>query len=172
METPARSSSTTRYCCSTKASPPAAAAILLRVMAHEVAHHWFGDLRHARVVGRHLLNESFAEWMGVKIARPSCGPELGSRADLVYSATYRHGRGLETRRRPMHQASPTTAQISSTFDSITYQKGGSVLSMVESYLGEETFRDGVRSHLQRHQHGVATSGEFFEALSAAAKQQR
>jgi aminopeptidase N len=70
----------------------------------------------------------------------------------------------------MHQAVTDNAQISSTFDSITYQKGGSVLSMVESYLGEATFREGVRSHLQRHQHGIATSSEFFEALSAAAKQ--
>jgi aminopeptidase N len=150
-------------------SPPAQQRSFYEVMAHEVAHHWFGDLVTPAWWDDIWLNESFAQWMGVKIA-DQLRPDLGSRAGLVYSATYAMDVDSKRAGRPMRQAVTDNAQISSTFDSITYQKGGSVLSMVESYLGEGTFREGVRGHLQRHQHGIATSSEFFAALSVAAKQ--
>jgi len=150
-------------------SPPAQQRSFYEVMAHEVAHHWFGDFVTPAWWDDIWLNESFAQWMGVKIA-DQLRPDLGSRAGLVYSATYAMGVDSKRAGRPMHQAVTDNAQISSTFDSITYQKGGSVLSMVESYLGEQTFREGVRAHLRSHGHGIATSSEFFEAMSAAAKQ--
>jgi aminopeptidase N len=107
--------------------------------------------------------------MGVKIAY-ELRPDLGSRADLVDSTTYAMNVDSKRAGRPIHQPVSDNAQIASTFDAITYVKGGSVLSMIESYLGEETFRQGVQLHLRRHTHGVATSAEFFEALSEAAKQ--
>lgn len=150
-------------------SAPVQQRDFFEVVAHEVAHHWFGDLVTPAWWDDIWLNESFAEWMGVKIA-DQLRPDLGSRALLVDSAT--DAMDVDSKRvgRPMRQPITDNAQISSTFDSITYQKGGSVLSMVESYLGEAAFQQGVRDHLQRHEHGIATSGEFFAALSAAAKQ--
>lgn len=151
------------------ASPPAQQRDFYEVMAHEVAHHWFGDLVTPAWWDDIWLNESFAEWMGVKIA-DQLRPDLGSHAGLVSSAAYAMDVDSKRAGRPMRQPITDNSQISSTFDSITYQKGGGVLSMVESYLGEDTFRAGVRQHLRRHEHGTATSDEFFAALSMAARQ--
>ena len=151
------------------ASPPAQQRGFYEVMAHEVAHHWFGDLVTPAWWDDIWLNESFAEWMGVKIA-DQLRPDLGSRAGLVYSAAYAMTVDSKRAGRPMHEPVTDNSKISGLFDSITYQKGGSVLSMVESYLGEEAFRQGVRDHLRRHQHGIATSGDFFAALSNVAQQ--
>jgi len=137
--------------------------------AHELAHHWFGDLVTPAWWDDIWLNESFAEWMGVKIA-DELRPDLGSHAGLVDSATYAMDVDSKRSGRPIHQPIADSAQIASTFDSITYVKGGAVLSMMESYLGEQTFRQGVQLHLRRHENGVATSAEFFNALSDAAQQ--
>ena len=137
--------------------------------AHELAHHWFGDLVTPAWWDDIWLNESFAQWMGVKIA-DQLRPDLGSHAGLVDSSTYAMDVDSKLAGRPIHQVITDSAQIASTFDSITYIKGGAVLSMMESYLGEETFRQGVQLHLRRHANGVATSAEFFNALSDAAKQ--
>jgi aminopeptidase N len=70
--------------------------------------------------------------------------------------------------RAIHQPIEDSRQIMSSFDEITYQKGAGVLGMIESYLGEERFRRGVRLHLQRHLHGTATAEDFFSAMSEAA----
>jgi len=150
-------------------SPPVQQRSFFETMAHEVAHHWFGNLVTPAWWDDIWLNESFAQWMGVKIA-DQLRPELGSRAVLVDSAT--NAMDVDSKRagRPMRQAVTDNSQISSTFDAITYLKGGSVLSMVESFLGEQTFQRGVRDHVRRHEHGVATSREFFEVLSVAARQ--
>ncbi len=148
-------------------SSPSQQRSFYEVMAHELAHHWFGDLVTPAWWDDIWLNESFAEWMGVKIA-DELRPDLGSRAGMVDAATYAMGVDSKRAGRPIRQPITDNAQISSTFDAITYQKGGSVLSMVESYLGAEPFRLGVQRHLHRHAHGVATSDEFFAALSEAA----
>jgi hypothetical protein len=72
--------------------------------------------------------------------------------------------------RPVREAVTDSRRITSTFDSITYEKGGGVLSMFESYLGEQAFRDGVRLHVRRNLHGTATSDQFFAALADASGQ--
>jgi aminopeptidase N len=151
------------------ASSPRQQQSYFEVMAHELAHHWFGDLVTPAWWEDIWLNESFAQWMGVKIA-DRLRPDLRSGAGLVDAATYAMDTDSKRAGRPIHQPVTDNAQIASTFDGITYLKGGQVLSMTESYLGEETFREGVRLHLKRHEHGVATSAEFFESLSQAAKQ--
>jgi aminopeptidase N len=152
-----------------EAARPTQLRSFYETMAHELAHHWFGNLVTPAWWDDIWLNESFAEWMGVKIAA-GLRPDLGSRAGLVDSAT--HAMDVDSKRsgRPIHQPVSDNAQIASTFDSITYVKGGAVLAMMESYLGEQTFRQGVQLHLRRHGNGVATSAEFFNALSDAAQQ--
>ena len=151
------------------AARPTQLRSFFETMAHELAHHWFGDLVTPAWWDDIWLNESFAEWMGVKIA-DELRPDLGSRAGLVDSATYAMDVDSKRSGRPIHQPVSDNAQIASTFDSITYVKGGAVLSMMESYLGEQTFRQGVQLHLRRHENGIATSAEFFDALSDAAQQ--
>ena len=74
--------------------------------------------------------------------------------------------------RPIHQVIKTNGEIDSAFDQVTYGKGGQVLAMIASYLGDEKFRDGVRLHLSRHLYGNASTDEFFAALAEAAHDPR
>ncbi len=139
------------------------------VVAHEIAHHWFGDLVTPAWWDDIWLNESFAEWMGVKIAA-QLRPDLGSRA--VESAGVVYAMDVDSKRagRPIHEPVTDNSRIDSTFDAITYLKGGQVLAMVESYVGAEKFRSGIQDFLKRHEHGSATSDEFFAALAQASGQ--
>jgi aminopeptidase N len=135
--------------------------------AHEMAHQWFGDLVTPTWWTDLWLNESFAQWMGKKIAnrwRPDLGIaalELDSAFDAMDADALGEGR-------PMHQAIRRNREISTAFDSITYDKGAQVLSMFETYLGPDTFAKGVRLHLARHRHGTASAEDFFQALGDAA----
>jgi hypothetical protein len=137
------------------------------VSAHEMAHQWVGDLVTPAWWTDLWLNESFAEWMGKKVAdqwRPDLGiaaTELGDAFEAMDVDALGQGR-------PIHQAIERNAQIASAFDSITYQKGAQVLSMFESYLGSDAFAAGVRLHLGRHRYGNATADDFFGALAEAA----
>jgi aminopeptidase N len=134
------------------------------VSAHEMAHQWFGDLVTPTWWTDIWLNESFAEWMGKKVA-DEWRPDLGIAASQLVDAfdameTDSLGRG-----RPIRQVITENNQIASAFDSITYQKGAQVLSMFESYLGPEAFAKGVRLHLSRYRYQNASADDFFN-LSA------
>ena len=137
------------------------------VSAHEMAHQWFGDLVTPSWWTDIWLNESFAEWMGVKVAnqwRPDLGiaaTQLSDAFDAMNADALGHGR-------PIHQAITKNTEIDSAFDAITYLKGAQVLSMFESYFGSDTFAKGVRLHLSRHYYGNATADDFFKSLGEAA----
>ena len=140
-----------------------------RIHAHELAHQWFGNLVTPVWWDDIWLNEAFAEWLGVKIA-DAWRPELGVRANLTIAALDAMNLDSQRAGRPVHEAVEDNTRIGSTFDAITYEKGGAVLSMIESYLGEEIFRRGVQQHLRAHPHGNADSQDFFRALAQAANQ--
>ena len=84
-------------------------------------------------------------------------------------AETQHGfAGLNTR--PIHQAANTPAQIMELFDGIAYGKAAAVLRMLESYLGEETFRAGVNAYIQQqHQYANATATDFWDAQTRTSK---
>jgi aminopeptidase N len=137
------------------------------VTAHEMAHQWFGDLVTPAWWNDIWLNESFAEWLGKKIAN-QWRPDLGigpSELEEAFGAmdTDSLGKG-----RPIRQPITENRQIASTFDSITYQKGAQVLAMFESYLGPEKFAKGAHLHLERYRSGNATADDFFRSLGEAA----
>ena len=152
-----------------ESAPPSQQRSFFEVHAHELAHHWFGDLVTPEWWDDIWLNESFASWMGVKVAE-ELRPDLRVAELAVAEVTYAMDVDSKRAGRPIRQPVTDNLQITDTFDSITYLKGGGVLSMVESWLGHETFRDGVRLHLRRHEHGSATSDEFFAALAESARQ--
>ena len=135
--------------------------------AHEMAHQWFGDLVTPTWWTDVWLNESFAEWMGNKIAnqwRPGLGFAAGELSDAFNAMdddALGHGR-------PIHQDIALNSEIDGAFDSITYEKGAQVLSMFESYLGTVAFADGVRHHLSAHRYGNASAEDFFRSLGEAA----
>jgi aminopeptidase N len=134
------------------------------VAAHEMAHQWFGDLVTPAWWDDIWLNESFAEWMGVKIS-DAWRPDLGIQAEQMRQTLAAMDTDALRAGRQIHQPIKNNAQISGAFDDITYEKGAGVLGMIESYLGEERFRQGVRLHLQRHPYGIATAAEFFAAMA-------
>jgi len=132
------------------------------VMAHEMAHQWFGDLVTMKWWDDVWLNEGFATWMSSKPVQ-AWKPEWNSNLDDVSQT----GGALNTdslaNTRPIHQAAETPAQIIELFDGIAYGKAASVLRMLEAYLGEETFRAGVNAYLQKHQYANATADDFWDA---------
>ena len=139
------------------------------VTAHEIAHHWVGDLVTPVWWDDIWLNESFAEWSGIKIA-DQWRPDLGLRTSLILDALGAMNVDSQRAGRPIRESIDDNTRIASTFDSITYEKGGGVLAMFESYMGEEVFQRGVHQHLLAHTHGNATAQDFFSALARAAGQ--
>ncbi|WP_133064349.1 M1 family metallopeptidase [Sandarakinorhabdus cyanobacteriorum] len=149
-----------------KAAPPSQLRSFGTVVAHEVAHQWFGDLVTPSWWTDIWLNESFAEWMGNKAAnrwRPDLGIAAGEVADAFYAMdTDSLGRG-----RPIRQPITRNDQVISAFDSITYLKGAQTVSMFEKFVGAEAFRKGVQLHLNRYAYRNATAEDFFASVGEA-----
>jgi len=138
------------------------------VIAHEMAHQWFGDLVTMAWWDDIWLNEGFATWMESKPVE-AWKPEWNVNLDDV-SAT---GGALSVdslaNTRPIHQAADTPAQIQELFDGIAYGKTAAVLRMLEAYLGPETFRAGVNAYLQKHQYANASAVDFWDAQAKTSK---
>ena len=138
------------------------------VIAHEMAHQWFGDLVTMKWWDDIWLNEGFATWMSSKPIE-AWKPEWNFNLDDVIDT----GRTMNTdslaNTRPIHQPADTPSQIMELFDGIAYGKAAAVLRMLESYLGEETFRAGVNAYIQQHQYANATADDFWDAQAKTSK---
>lgn len=137
------------------------------IVAHELAHQWFGDLVTPAWWDDIWLNESFANWMGFRIGgvwRPDLKIAAGNLAEGFGAMNT----DALVAGRPIRQPITHSNQINSSFDSITYGKGGHVVAMIAGYLGDDKFRGGVRAYMARHRNGNATSDQFFAALAEAA----
>ncbi|HJW57336.1 MAG TPA: M1 family metallopeptidase [Burkholderiaceae bacterium] len=134
------------------------------IAAHEMAHQWFGDLVTMAWWNDLWLNESFATWMARKTVE-RFNPAWNAQEQRE---SERH-KAMQTDRlastRQVRQPIASRDDLANAFDSITYDKGGAVLTMFETWLGETRFRDGVRRYLDRHAFGNATAEDFFAALS-------
>jgi len=134
------------------------------VHSHEIAHQWFGNLVTPVWWEDIWLNEAFATWMGNKginlwnpegdFDRNTLKASLGAMNIDSLSTTRKVREPLERSENVMDQ-----------FDGITYRKGGGVLDMFESFLGEDKFRDGVRLHMKRYADDVATGDDFFQSIA-------
>jgi alanyl aminopeptidase len=136
------------------------------VMAHELAHQWFGNLVTMPWWDDLWLNEAFATWMGNRcVARvhPEYRVELAQLAS-VHGAMNQDA--LVSARR-VRQPIASGHDIRNAFDAITYSKGGGLLAMYERFLGEETFRAGIQRYLRTHAHATATTDDLLAALSEA-----
>jgi aminopeptidase N len=138
------------------------------VIAHEMAHQWFGDLVTMKWWDDIWLNEGFATWMSSKPIK-SWKPEWNFNLDDVSETAGTLNVDSLANTRPIHQAADTPAQIQELFDGIAYGKAAAVLRMLESYLGEETFRAGVNAYLQQHQYANATADDFWGAQAKTSK---
>ena len=137
------------------------------VVAHEVSHMWFGDLVTMAWWNGIWLNEAFATFMSVKAVdawKPEWDrwTEFGvARAAALAIDGLHHTRPIEF---PVVSPRDTEAM----FDVLTYEKGGSVLRMLEQHIGEEVFRDGVREYLRRHAYSNAETHDLWKALGDVA----
>ena len=134
------------------------------IVAHEIAHQWFGNLVTMAWWDNLWLNEGFASWMGTKqMARrhPEWKPWL--RAMAGREGAMRLDARATTH--PIQQPVKTESQASDAFDEITYEKGQAVIRMIEEWLGETVFRNGVRRYLQKHALFNTTTADLWDALS-------
>ncbi len=133
------------------------------VIAHEMAHQWFGDLVTMAWWDDLWLNEGFASWMENKVTdhfHPEWKIWLQALRDKQ-SAMQEDARGGT---HPIITPINDVLQASSAFDSITYSKGAAVIRMLESYLGEDAFRAGVRRYMHDHAYGNTTTDDLWTAM--------
>jgi aminopeptidase N len=138
------------------------------VLAHEMAHQWFGDLVTMKWWDDIWLNEGFATWMSSKPVK-AIKPEWNANLDDVSGTGGTMNVDSLASTRPIHQAAETPAQIQELFDGIAYGKAASVLRMLESYLGEETFRAGINAYIEEHKYGNATAADFWDTQAKTSK---
>ena len=140
---------------------------ILEVVAHEMAHMWFGDLVTMEWWDDLWLNESFASWMGDKTVGVLY-PEWEMWTQFVSHDT-NSALALDGLRNshPIEQEVRDPAEIRELFDAISYSKGGSVLRMLEDYLGAEEFRRGLHDYLDAHSYANARGADLWQALEKA-----
>ena len=133
------------------------------VVAHEMAHQWFGDLVTMDWWDGLWLNEGFASWMQNK-ATDHFHPEwkvwlqsLGQKQGAMQVDAREGTHPIIT---PIHDAQ----QAAGAFDNITYEKGAAVIRMLEGYLGEGAFRAGVRRYMAAHAYGNTVTDDLWAAI--------
>ena len=135
------------------------------VVAHEMAHQWFGDMVTMQWWDNLWLNEGFATWMETKpIAK--WHPEWNFPQDDAQGLDETLNLDAQATTRTIRATANTPDEINEMFDGIAYGKGGAVIGMVENYLGEEVFRQGVHNYLQAHLYANATAEDFWNAQTA------
>jgi aminopeptidase N len=137
------------------------------VLAHEIAHQWFGNLVTMQWWDDIWLNEGFATWMAskpVKAWKPEWGIDLGE------VQANQDAMGLDALRatRPIRAKATTPSEINELFDGIAYQKGAAVIRMIERWLGEEPFRKGVNAYIGKFKYGNARAEDFWSTVAHTA----
>jgi aminopeptidase N/puromycin-sensitive aminopeptidase len=135
------------------------------VIAHEMAHQWFGDLVTMQWWNNIWLNEGFATWMETK-AVAHMHPEWNIDQMEVSGVNAALNLDALPTTRAIRAKADTPDEINQMFDGIAYGKAAAVLLTVENYLGEETFRQGVHNYLAAHLYGNATAEDFWGAQTA------
>jgi aminopeptidase N len=138
------------------------------VIAHELAHQWFGNLVTMKWWTDLWLNEGFATYvasLGVDFIHPEWNSLEEESVDNTLSIFKFDSL------KSSHPVSVTIGhpnQISQIFDSISYDKGSTILRMMHLFLGEKSFQDGVSAYLKKHRYGNAEQDDLWEALTTAA----
>ncbi|AWT42528.1 MULTISPECIES: aminopeptidase N [Streptomyces] len=137
------------------------------VIAHEMAHMWFGDLVTLKWWDDIWLNESFAEYMGYQtLTEATRFTDTWTDFGVVRKAW-----GYDADQRPStHPVAPEqvddTASAMLNFDGISYAKGASALRQLVTWLGEKDFLAGINTHFARHKFANATLADFIDSLAA------
>ncbi|MEO5630195.1 MAG: M1 family metallopeptidase [Thermomonas sp.] len=140
---------------------------IFSIAAHEIAHQWFGDLVTMSWWDDLWLNEGFATWMAARTTA-KFHPEWNAALGAIGGREGAMNRDAVVTTHPVVQKIQTVEQASQAFDSITYQKGGAVIRMLENYVGEDAWRQGVRAYMAKHAYGNTVSDDLWTAVEAAA----
>ncbi|MFH1141484.1 MAG: M1 family metallopeptidase [Chloroflexota bacterium] len=147
-----------------KNSAPGTRQRIAEVVAHEMAHMWFGDLVTMAWWNDLWLNESFASWMATK-AMDHLFPEWEMWTQFIMDDV-NAGLGLDglENSHPIEADVRNPAEVSQLFDAISYSKGASILRMLEQFLGEEQFRQGLHRYLSAHTYENARTRDLWQAM--------
>jgi aminopeptidase N/puromycin-sensitive aminopeptidase len=138
------------------------------VIAHEMAHQWFGDLVTMQWWDNIWLNEGFASWMEnkpIEEMHPEWNIDLSVVSDLDNTLNL----DAQPTTRAIRAKADTPDEINQMFDGITYNKAAAVLLMIENYLGADVFRQGVHNYLSAHLYGNATAEDFWGAQTRTSR---
>lgn len=140
------------------------------VVCHELAHQWFGNLVTMDWWSDLWLNEGFATWVGW-LAADQLFPEWDVWTEFVVDDC-QAGLGLDCLRssHPIEVPVKSPEQIGQIFDSISYSKGASLIRQLVTFLGQETFKKGLRDYLQKHKYANARTQDLWAALGEASNQ--
>jgi len=135
------------------------------LLAHEIAHQWLGNLVTTAWWNDLWLNEGFASWMQYKVA-DALHPEWQPWFNSISAKQGAMAQDARRSARAITQPVANETEARTVFDAITYSKGQAVVRMVETYMGEDVFRDAMRRYMKEHAYSNATSADLWHALDA------
>ncbi len=142
---------------------------IAEVISHELAHQWFGNLVTMKWWNDLWLNESFATYMATKIVNEFY-PEWDLWDQFLESSMNAAMMldGLKTSH-PIDVKVRKPSEIREIFDSISYDKGGCILRMLENYVGKEKFRTGLHHYLTKHKYRNAAGHDLWDSIGKVSK---
>jgi alanyl aminopeptidase len=145
---------------------PGQTRMIRALQAHEIGHQWFGNLVTQATWNDVWLSEGFATWISSKMMDQEQPPERVHLSSIVARERLM-AIDNPARARPVRVAMNSRMAARDIYNRIVYEKGAAVLLMLEGWLGEDVFRDGLRSYLNGHRFGTATTDDLSVALKAA-----
>src|SRR5437867_2520433 len=136
------------------------------VIAHGLAHMWYGDLVTMAWWDDLWLNEAFATWMAYRVVA-DWRPEWRMWQGFEHDRAAALGMDALANTHPIYARVRSVAEATENFDAITYEKGAAVVRMIEHYLGPDAFRAGVRLYMRRHREGNTVAADLWRALEEA-----
>ncbi|MCB2014019.1 MAG: M1 family metallopeptidase [Sphingobium sp.] len=136
------------------------------VAAHEIAHQWFGNLVTMSWWDDLWLNEGFASWMATKVT-DVMKPEWEMLLTRVDGRERAMSLDAYKTTHPVVQEIKTVEAVNQAFDAITYNKGEAVITMFESFSGDDAWREGIRAYMKKHAYGNTVTSDLWSAVEAA-----
>ena len=139
---------------------------IAEVISHELAHQWFGNLVTMKWWNDLWLNESFATYMATKFV-DKFYPEWEMWDQFIEDAM-NIAMGIDSLKfsHPIDVKVNQPSEIREIFDAISYDKGGCILRMLEHYVGEQSFRDGLKHYLIKHKYNNATGQDLWDSIES------
>src|SRR5574342_263713 len=142
---------------------------IAEVISHEIAHQWFGNLVTMKWWNDLWLNESFATFMATKAVHKYYPHwDLWDQFLIGETSGAMSLDALKTSH-PIDVKVNKPSEVREIFDEISYNKGGTVLRMLENFLGEKDFRNGLKNYLKKHMYGNATTEDLRNSLEKVSR---